>query len=136
MKTDLNKLGNWLAELRVKSGYESQRQLCLASGISPATLSRIEAGIQKPEPETLKKLAPYLKEISYEELLRAAGYLETDDPIIDALGNDVELLAFFNELQKREDLQLLFKQVKPLSPETIRRIIKYIKIVEDEESLS
>lgn len=39
-----------------------------------------------------------------------------------------------NELTKREDLQLLFKQVKPLSKDSIKQIIKYIKIVEDEKA--
>ena len=70
----IKSFGKMLTQLREKSGFPTQRQLALQSKISPATISRIEAGIQKAEPKTLAKLAPYLK-ISYEELLQMSGYL-------------------------------------------------------------
>ncbi len=66
--------GIWFSKLREESGFESQRQLALKSGVSPTTISRIESGIQKAEPKTLQKLALYLK-ISFEELMQKAGYL-------------------------------------------------------------
>lgn len=77
--------GKTLTKIREKSGFSTQRQLALQSKVSPATISRIEAGIQNAEPKTLAKLAPFLK-ISYEELLQMAGYLpkpvadDTDSP--------------------------------------------------------
>lgn len=71
--------GIYLAELREKSGYKSQRQLYLASGISSATLSRIETGKQKPLPDTLKVLSKFLKGVTYEELMERAGYLTESD---------------------------------------------------------
>lgn len=78
---DPNKeFGIWFAELREKSGFESQRQLALKSGVSPTTISRIESGIQKAEPKTLQKLALYLK-ISFEGLMQKAGYLPEDSHI-------------------------------------------------------
>ena len=50
-----------------------------------------------------------------------------------AIEDDEDLLAFFNELSKREDLKLLFNQVRPLKNDAIKRIIKYIQLVEQEE---
>jgi transcriptional regulator with XRE-family HTH domain len=73
---DNKEFGIYLTQLREKSGFKSQRKLAIKSGISSATLSRIESGIQRPLPETLKILAVYLKDVEYEELLNAAGYLE------------------------------------------------------------
>lgn len=66
--------GLWLASLREESGFSSQRQLALASDVSPTTISRIEAGTQKAEPQTLAKLAPHLK-VPVELLMARAGYL-------------------------------------------------------------
>jgi hypothetical protein len=36
-------------------------------------------------------------------------------------------------LKEREDLKLLFKQTKDLSPNDIKKIIRIIKAIEDEE---
>jgi len=153
----IKEFGLWLSQKREACGYSSQRQLALKSGISPATISRIEAGTQKAEPSTLAKLAPFLG-MTYEELMVKAGYLPNikTDPnhpgrtdeieaieeataraekmIADAVADDPELLEFWQELTKRDDLQLLFKQVRDLPPVTIKRIIRYIKMVEDEEA--
>ncbi|WP_185746438.1 helix-turn-helix domain-containing protein [Brevibacillus sp. AG162] len=72
-------LGIFIAKAREKSGYRSQRQLSIDSGISTATLSRIESGAQMPTPETLNTLSKYLKATSYEELLERAGILHEDN---------------------------------------------------------
>jgi len=131
----------WFADLREKAGYRSQRQLALESGVANSTIARIESGEQSPSPETLKKLAPYLK-TDYEILMVAAGYLPpAPDPnaaavakIAAALTNDPELAEFWEEISKREDLFLMFKQVRDLSPESIRKIIRVIKAIEDEDA--
>ncbi|MBC2723519.1 MAG: helix-turn-helix transcriptional regulator, partial [Desulfosporosinus sp.] len=68
-------IGAHLKSLRLKAGYESLGSLSRASGVTVATLSRIESGGQKPNPETLEKLAPFLK-VSHEELMTEAGYLK------------------------------------------------------------
>ncbi|HBF39801.1 MAG TPA: hypothetical protein DDW50_21115 [Firmicutes bacterium] len=67
--------GKYLSELRNRNNIETQRELADKSGLSTATISRIEAGLQKAKPEHLKKIAPYLK-TPYEELMKAAGYLD------------------------------------------------------------
>lgn len=70
------KLAKIIIELRKKKGY-SQRKLAMISGVSNSTISRIESATSDADPETLKKLAPYL-EIPYETLMQAAGYIDID----------------------------------------------------------
>ena len=67
--------GEYLRKLRIDSRL-SQRELQDLSGISNAEISRIESGERKkPSPHTLKAVAPHLG-VSYEELLKQAGYIE------------------------------------------------------------
>jgi len=133
--------GKYLRELRQKRNL-TIRQIELMSGVSNAYLSQIENGKRGiPSPEILKKLSQALK-VPYEELMAAAGYLDeieqnnivAEQKIAEAIADDPELLEFWQDLLKRDDLQLLFKQVRELPPDTIKRIIRYIKIVEDEEA--
>lgn len=72
-------IGVVIARARIKAGYKSQRKLSEASGISNATISRIEAGTQRPDPETLRLLS-YVLDVPYEELMQAAGYIDTKQP--------------------------------------------------------
>lgn len=127
MNSDLKKFGAWLANIRLKSGYGSQRQLCLVSDVSPSTLSRIEAGYQKPGPDILKKIAPYLKGVTYEDLMTAAGYLD-----FDISSEEAEIARINKELENRKELQLLFKKARQLSPEKITHLIKYIELLKEE----
>jgi transcriptional regulator with XRE-family HTH domain len=64
-----------MKQLRNQVGL-SQRELAQISGVSNAEISRIETGIRKrTAAATLRALAPYLC-ISYEELLKKAGYID------------------------------------------------------------
>lgn len=68
-------LGKFIEEYRNKRNL-SQRQLSEKAGISHTEVWRLESGERKnPSPPTLKALAPHLG-VSYEELMRRAGYLE------------------------------------------------------------
>jgi len=146
--------GEYLRQSRKKRGL-TIRQVETYSGVSNSYLSQIENGKRGiPSAKTLKKLAPVLKE-SYEELMRISGqghllsqtFLKDvskfakensqspEQKIETALSEDPELYYFWNELSKREDLQLLFKQIKDLSPKSIKKIIKVIKVIEEEETL-
>lgn len=71
-----NNFGEFLKELRKRYGYKTQKQLADVSGISQTTLSRIEAGTQRPQPETLRILAEHLRPYTYGELMERAGYLD------------------------------------------------------------
>ncbi|CRF28813.1 Helix-turn-helix [Mycobacterium tuberculosis] len=71
--------GKFIEYHRIASGYKSQRRLADKTGISSATISRIEAEIQKPEPETLKVLAKHLHTTSLVELMVVCGYWDEDE---------------------------------------------------------
>lgn len=70
----LKEFGLWFSKIREESGYKSQRQLSLVSSVSNTTISRIESGEQKANPQTLEKLAPYLI-CSFEDLMIQSGYI-------------------------------------------------------------
>lgn len=74
-------IGRLIKRLRLQAGYESLGELYRASGVQVSTLSRIESGSQIPQPDTLKKLAPYLH-ASVEQLMIAAGHLPGNNKAI------------------------------------------------------
>jgi transcriptional regulator with XRE-family HTH domain len=81
----MTNIGKKIELLRIKHGFKSQRQLALKSNISSATLSRIESGLQNPNPETLMALSECLPSTTYQELMHLAGYPtngESQDEII------------------------------------------------------
>jgi transcriptional regulator with XRE-family HTH domain len=64
-----------LTDIRALRG-KSLREVEKATGISNAYLSQLERGdAQRPAPDKLQSLATYY-EVPYEDLLRAAGYLQ------------------------------------------------------------
>lgn len=71
-----NNFGEFLKDLRIRHGYKTQKQLAEVSGISQTTLSRIEAGNQRPQPETLRILAEHLRPYTFGQLMEQAGYFE------------------------------------------------------------
>lgn len=128
-------IGDRIRDLRDRRGYK-QQELADKLGTSRQVLSNWERGYTPVDTEGVKKLAKLL-EASVDYILYGRAVEDINSSVKQialALEDDDELLAFFNELSKRDDLKLLFKQVKPLKKETIKRIIRYIKIVEDEEA--
>lgn len=131
-------------------GDRSINEYALHSGVSAAYISRLLRGLVETPPgaAVIKKLASKAQGgVTVEDLMAAAGYLpapqpgDSDDPnaaaiakITAALQADPELLEFWQELSRRQDLQLMFKQVRDFSPESIRKIVRIIKAIEDEES--
>lgn len=71
--------GEFIKQHRLSSGYKSQRHLAERSGISSATISRIENEIQKPEVETLQTLAKVLESTSFVEMMVICGYWGEDE---------------------------------------------------------
>ncbi|MEN1989865.1 helix-turn-helix domain-containing protein [Paenibacillus hubeiensis] len=69
------KIGDLIKESRIKSGYKTMKDFSIVTGVSPAALSRIEKNTQDPTPETLMKISRHLNNITYGELMKAAGYL-------------------------------------------------------------
>ncbi|MBT2647223.1 helix-turn-helix transcriptional regulator [Bacillus sp. ISL-34] len=71
--------GEFIKRNRIASGFTKQVQLAEKSGITAATISRIEKEIQKPSMETLKELARFLTSTSYVELMVACGYWDEEE---------------------------------------------------------
>ncbi|WP_052098410.1 helix-turn-helix domain-containing protein [Paenibacillus stellifer] len=92
--------GDFFRRLRRSKGYKSQKQLAADSGVSQATISRIEDGTQKPQKETLNALAHVLG-VTPGALFYAAGYIGMEDlgqsdyetglfNIVDTTGEDIK----------------------------------------------
>jgi transcriptional regulator with XRE-family HTH domain len=70
--------GQYLQDLRLKANL-SLRQVELKTGVSDSYLSQLENGKRGyPKPAILKKLAPVYK-VSYQNLLKAAGIIESGE---------------------------------------------------------
>ncbi|ASA20234.1 helix-turn-helix domain-containing protein [Paenibacillus donghaensis] len=78
---NLKEFGIYFAKLREESGFRSQRELAVKSGVSHSTINRIESGTHKVTPENLIALAPFLKNADSDDLMRAMGYLEGQENI-------------------------------------------------------
>lgn len=127
-----SKIGAKIKEMRLEKKM-SQDQLAEKADISKSSLSYIENGTNSPSLKTFEAICNAL-EISPSDLFADDPTEAAKNTIREAISDDKELLEFWTILEQREDLQLLFRQTKSLSPSTIRRVIKYIKMVEDEEA--
>lgn len=100
---NLIEFGAYLTKIREQNGYKSQRQLAIEANISSATLSRIESGIQKAQPETLLALSKVLNDVSYHELLHTAGYLD-QSPLLEPAQVNKMFSNHITELRKQRGL--------------------------------
>jgi transcriptional regulator with XRE-family HTH domain len=71
--------GEFIKKHRLLSGFKSQRQLAEKTGVSHATISRIEQEIQKPEVKTLQTLSTILDSTNFMELMMVCGYWSEED---------------------------------------------------------
>ncbi|WP_035571293.1 helix-turn-helix domain-containing protein [Halonatronum saccharophilum] len=111
----------------------TQRGLALELGWSVSEVAFLELGDKKPDLETLNTLADYFN-VSVDYLIgRCDKPKNANQKIKEVLAKDPALHGFWEEISKREDLQLLFKQTRDLSPKSIYRVIEIIKTIEEEE---
>lgn len=101
--------GEYLSKLRKKRGI-TQIELAELSGFSNGEISKIESGCRKkPSPAFLKAIAPHL-DISYEALMREAGYLEelvnhkayTEHIFLDEDGKLADIVKKAKEMQESD----------------------------------
>lgn len=106
MSEEKNLFGDYLRELRIREGYKTQKNLAEVSGVSQTTLSRIEAGTQKPQPDTLKVLAQHLNTVTYEELMNKAGYFNEQTNLSPREERDIaaDLERMINDLESNDAL--------------------------------
>lgn len=118
-KKELVEFGLYLSKLREASGFRTKSELAKVSGISIATISRIESGIQRAHPETLKVLSTYLKGVTYEDLLEKLNYLEKKEaeqdspPQVKRIALSLERAAAEQKVNE-EDLEYIAEQVERL----------------------
>lgn len=123
--------GDRLKKLREDRNM-TQIELGKVFNISHSTINRYENGLRQPDNETLISMANYFN-VSVDYLLGLSNVRSSSDHISDAIKDDQELLEFWKEMKDREELQLLFKQVRTLSKLDIKQLIRMIKAIEDEE---
>lgn len=77
----MNDFGSYIKNVR-ESKNMTLNQVALYAEISAAQLSRIETGKRgTPKPQTIEKIAHALK-VNYNELMKIAGYIEDNEPLI------------------------------------------------------
>lgn len=117
-------IGKTIEGIWLNAGYKTLGELHKATGVTVATLSRIRSNIQKPSPDTLKKLAPALG-MDHMDLLKIAGYISSD--------NNVIIPQAIKEKKKPKDLLKLLEQeeytlngelASPEDKERIKRIVE------------
>lgn len=120
-----------MKKLRKKQSITLE-QLANEIDVTKSTLSRYENNQREPKMYIVKKLASYFT-VSVDYLLGNSDEPRPADKVKEALSDDPELQDFWDELSKREDLQLMLKQTKDLPPKTVRQIIRIIQAIEQEE---
>lgn len=131
--------GEFIREQRVKSGYKSQRKLADKSGISSATISRIESEIQKPEVETLRDLSKYLTSTTFKELMNICGYGEDDNSFGEYLKKiRTEKKLSTRDIQKKTGISNSYisliesgKKGTP-SPDVLKKLYKVLNVSYEE----
>jgi transcriptional regulator with XRE-family HTH domain len=134
MEVLLMKFGDILSNLRNEAKI-TQKDLANILGVSRGTIGMYEIGQRDPDTETLKKIAKFFN-VSVDYLLgntNIKNATDSADKIAESLNDDPELAQFWDSLKDREDLKLLFKQTRDMSPNDIKKIIRIIKAIEDEE---
>lgn len=131
--------GDFLRRLRKSKGFKSQKEFSEATGVSQASISRIEDNSQTPTPDTLKVFSKVLN-FSYADLMVKAGYWDEGDLLGDyaeykednkrLLKEDVA--SYFVGSLALDDEKLLDKfqltlDGKPLTEEEAKGIIAYLR---------
>lgn len=110
----------------------SSRELSEKLGVNRSTISHYEHGTRHPSYERLLKLANIF-DVSVDYLVGN----EPDDSLYrkieSALADEPELLEFFEMLKTRDDLKQLFRESRDMPPEFVRRTIRVIKALEEDD---
>lgn len=115
-------------------GTKTLNQFALAAGVNAGHLSRILNGNFKnpPSPELLKKIANNSRgEVSYNELLVAARYIDNDNSDTKNLTSlySKENIDKYNHLVENTRIKLLFDKLGELSDEELNQVADIVNIV-------
>lgn len=130
--------GERLRYLREEKGLKQTELAKMLNLESSSTISQYETINRIPDAYILQRLAEIF-DCSIDYLLgrsniRNGSISAALNKVNSALSDDPELLSFWQELSKRDDLKMLMRQVRDLPPKEVKRIIRLIKAVEDEEA--
>jgi transcriptional regulator with XRE-family HTH domain len=117
--------GDFIKKHRLLSGFRKQKALADKTGISAATISRIENNIQVPEVRTVQTLSEVLTSTSYVELMLACGYWNEED----LLNGEYEGTSY-TAPQVARALNEIIKKETPASIE--EEFIKSIELSDEE----
>lgn len=132
--------GDRLKELREEKGL-TQEKLGDFVNLTKANISKYESGKLEPNLDTINLLADFFS-VSTDYLFGRTGVRNFECNKLMEVCNDAytvfqqqqDLIDFWTDFPKRPDYHVLIKQIKNLNPEAVNRLIKYIKIVENEDS--
>ena len=111
-------------------------------GITIGTLSGYERNYRKPNLDMLRRLVTVLG-VSADfilgltdnpqsvHLLNVTSMNKMTDTIVQSLLANPSLLESYQDLFKREDLQLIHEYLRRLKPETIQKLLEVVKLIND-----
>lgn len=125
-------LGERIKQLRHEKEM-TQEEFGKLFGVTKYAVSLYESDKSTPNDEIKKKIAEYFQ-VTLDWLMGISEIRNPTDKIAESVSDDPELLEFWNDLKEREDLRLFFKQTRELSPSDIKKVMRIIKAIEDEEA--
>ncbi len=127
----MKNFGDTIRNLRVAQDL-GLRQTAAKVGISPAYLSRIERGKERPpRPEIIKELAKVLA-ADPDVLFRLSS--STDPEVVDFLNEQPEIMSLLRYIKKKnfsqEDIQILLQAARDIKTDMPSRSISKIELRE------
>jgi len=108
----------------------TQKELAKEIGVKRTTVAGYETEGKMPPYNTLIKIADTLN-CSLDLLL---GYVMEDGTEYKVEQINPKIKKSYDKLAEREDLQILLKETEDLNPDSIKRIVKIIKLIKEEEN--
>ena len=123
--------------IKKAQGTKTLNQFALICKVNAGHLSRLLKGnfVNPPSPETLKKIANSSRgEVTYEEILKASGYIEDNDlaRLGDYFSND-ELYNKLNHLVKNESAKVLFDKLGDLNEDELKQFVDIVTIIKKDD---
>jgi len=121
-----------------EDNHITQKDLGNILGLSQQTIGHYETNRAHPNYETLSKMADYFNvTLNYlfgrtDDRKEEVHSRSDQEKTLKTISGDPDLLDIWNNIKDRDELIIMFRQVKDLQPSSIKRIIRYIKIVEEE----
>ena len=124
--------GRRLKHLR-KDREMTQLDLAESLGLARNTVAMYEAGEREPSFQIAQQIADIMRTTTDYLLGRTDDPRTLHDRLADAASEDPELKEFWEAFMAKRDLQLAFRAMKDLDPPTLRRVLRIIKALEEDE---